>query len=140
MSVVNVDATNPANFKHKKPIPAGKYVFEIANDLVVVKSGSSENNIIKVELRCADEGEHKGSIVFDNMVLTKKAEFKLCHLVLAAGTQTKDEMANGVELDLLKGSMVEADIIVEPPTKNPTTGQVYGEKNVVKRYIFEPED
>ncbi len=140
MPVVNIDATNPDNFQPRKPIPAGKYVFEIANDLVVVKAKSSDNNIIKVELRCADEGEHKGKIVYDNIVLTKKAEFKLCHLALAAGTQSKDEMASGIDLELFKGQMVEADVTLEPPRKDTATGQIYDESNRVKRYIFEPEE
>ncbi len=140
MTVVNVDASNPSNFQTRKPIPGGKYVFEIANDLVVEKAKSSDNNIIKVELRCDDDGEHKGSVVYDNIVLTKKAEFKLCHLVLAAGTQTKEEMASGVDLALLKGEMVEADIVLEPPRKDPATGAMYDESNRVKRYIFDAAD
>lgn len=140
MTVVNVDTANPDNFQPRKPIPAGKYVFEIANDLVVTKAKSSENNIIKIELRCQAEDEYKGRVVFDNIVLTKKAEFKLCHLVLAAGTQTKEDMGNGVDLELLKGAVLEAEISLEPPRKDPATGVIYDESNRVKRYIFEPED
>ena len=140
MTVVTIDSTNPSNFQMRKPIPAGTYVFEIANDLVVSKAKSSENNIIKVELRCNDDGEHKGSVVFDNIALTKKAEFKLCHLVLAAGTQTKEEMSSGIDLDLLKGRMVEVEVSLEPPRKDPVTGQIYDESNRVKRYCFDPEN
>ena len=141
MTVVNIDTTNPDNFQARKPIPAGKYVFEIANDLVVTAAKPpSTNNIIKVELRCADEGEHKGRVVFDNIVLTKKAEFKLCHLALAAGTQTKDEMSSGIDLELFKGQMVEVEVSLEPPRKDPVTGVIYDESNRVKRYIFTPED
>ncbi len=140
MAVVNIDATNPDNFQARKPLPAGKYVFEIANDLVVTQAKPpSVNKLIKVELRCADEGEQKGRVVFDNIVLTKKAEFKLCHLVLAADSQSKDDMANGIDLELLKGCMVEAEISLEPPRKDPITGQMYDESNRVKRYCFEPD-
>ncbi len=141
MAVVNVDAANPANFQTRKPIPASRYVFEIANDLVVTKAKPpSVNNVVKVELRCRDEGPHLGSVVYDTITLTPKAEFKLCHLVLAAGTQTQDDMTNGIELDLLKGSIVEADIILQPARTDPATGAQYEESNRVKRYIFEPED
>lgn len=140
MTVVNIDAANPNNFQTRKPVPAGEYLFEVANDLVVTKAKPpSENMLIKVELRVRDEGEHLGSLVFDNIVLTKKAEFKLCHLALAAGTQTKEEMASGVDLDLLKGTVVRALVSLEPAHRDPVTGQMYDEGNRVKRYIFDAD-
>lgn len=140
MTVVVIDAANPNNFQTRKPIPGGEYLFEIANDLVVTQAKSSENKIIKVELRVRDEGPHLGSIVFDNIALTKKAEFKLCHIVLSAGTQTKEEMASGVDLDLLKGEVVKALVSLEPAHRDPATGQMYDEGNRVKRYIFDAEE
>ena len=142
MSLVKVNTANPKNFEKRDftPMPKGQYVFEIANDLVVTKAKSSDNNIIKVELVCQDEGEYKGKMVFDNIALTKKAEFKLCHLVLAAGTQTKEDMQEGVDLDLLKGRRVEADITVQPPRTDPSTGDLYPESNKVQRYIFDPDE
>ncbi len=141
MSVVKIDSNNAENFEKKDftPIPKGEYVFEIANDLVVEKAKSSDNMIVKVELACQDEGEFKGKKVFDNIVLTKKAEFKLCHLALAAGTQTKEEMVEGVDLELFKGRLVRAEISVQAPRTDTVTGEVYRENNIVVRYCFDAE-
>ncbi len=143
MAVVKVDSNNAENFEKKDftPIPKGEYVFEIENDLVVVAAKPpSENKIIKVTLVCQDEGEYKGKKVFDNIVLTKKAEYKLCHLALAAGTQTKEEMQEGVDLELFKGRLVRAEISVQAPRTDPATGQMYNESNKVTRYCFDAED
>ena len=138
MSIVKIDASNTSNFKAKTLIPKGRYVFEVANDLVVAKSKNSSNNKVDVELRCQDEGPAKGSVIFDTLVLSPKTEWKMCHLVLACGTQTEADMkANGVDLALLKGCKLEAEVDVRAPEKG-ADGTTYGEKNVVKRYIFEP--
>lgn len=139
MAVVKVDGSNPANFESRASvIDKGRYVFEIANDLAVIKSKSSDNNIIKVELRCQDEGKFKGAVVFDNIALTKKAEFKLVHLALAAGSQSKDDItSNGVDLALLKGCTVEVEVDVEAPSTG-ADGKTYGEKNRVVKYVFDP--
>jgi len=141
MAVVKIDANNAENFEKKDftPIPKGEYVFEIENELVVTKAKSSDNMLVKVTLICQDEGPAKGKKVFDNIVLTKKAEFKLCHLALAAGTQTKEEMVDGVDLALFKGQLVRAEISVQAPRTDPSTGQVYGESNKVVRYCFDAE-
>ena len=139
MSVVKIDSSNANNFKNKQILPAGEYVMEVANDLVITKSQSSDNNLVKVELRVADEGEFMGCTVYDNIVLSKKAEWKVCHLALACGTQTKEEIQNdGVDLALIKGSRCEVKIGVEPPSMG-TDGTRYSEKNKVERYIFEEE-
>ncbi len=142
MAVVKVDSNNAENFEKKDftPIPKGEYVFEIENDLVVEKAKSSDNKIVKVTLVCQDEGEYKGKKVFDNIVLTKKAEYKLCHLALAAGTQTKEEMREGVDLELFKGRLIRAEISVHAPRTDPVTGQMYNESNKVTRYCFDAED
>lgn len=143
MSVVKVDTTNEDNFKPKsfKPIPKGEYLFEVANDLVVEKAKSSDNNIIRVELVCQDEGEHKGSKVFDTIVLTNKAEFKLVHLALSCGSQSKDDVkANGVDLGLIKGRVCRAVVDVQGPRTDPSTGQEYSEKNRVVQYLFDANE
>ena len=141
MAIVNVDATTTNKLQTRKPIPDGEYTFEIANDLVVTQAKPpSTNKLIKVELRVQDDGEHMGALVYDNIVLTRKAEFKLCHIVLAAGTQTKEEMESGVDLDLLKGEIVKAMVSLEPPRRDSVTGQMYDESNSVKRYIFDAEE
>lgn len=140
MGTVRIDSTNEGNFRAKTLIPKGDYLFEIANDLVVEKAKSSQNNVVNVELRCQDDGPAKGSVVFDTIALTKKAEWKLCHLVLAAGTQSKAEMkADGIELSLLKGQIVKAGVDIQPARSAPDGGQ-YAAKNRVTQYCFTPED
>jgi hypothetical protein len=137
MAVVKIDANNPNNFTGKQIVDKGTYVFEIANDLQIVKSKSSDNNIIKVELRVQDEGKFRGAVVYDNIALTPKSEFKLVHLAMAAGTQTKDEIKNdGIDLSLFKGATLQAEVDVEAPMQAPD-GTMYQEKNRVTRYIFD---
>lgn len=139
MSIVKIDASNASNFKQKTIMPKGRYLFEVAKDLVVSRAKSSDNNIVSVELRCQDEGEYKGSVVFDTIVLTNKAEWKLCHLALAAGSQSEEDIKNnGIDLSLIKGCVLTADISVEPGSTAPD-GTTYREKNQVERYVFEPE-
>ncbi len=136
MTIVRIDASNESNFRTRKIMPAGRYTFEIANDPVVSKAKTSDNNVVSIELRCIDEGEYRGSAVFDNIPITPKTEFRLCHLVLAAGSQTKEEMqADGIDLSLLRGKVVEAEVGIEPPSVSPT-GRRFGERNRIERYIF----
>lgn len=137
MTIVKIDSSNEANFKGFKLLPPGSYCFEIANEPEVGRS-SKGNPLVNVELRCADEGEFKGHPVFDNIAITQKSEFRICHLALAAGTQTKEEIKNnGIDLSLLPGKIVEAEIGVQAPRKDPVTGTNYREKNTVERYVFE---
>lgn len=139
MSVIKIDATNEGNFKQRQIIPPGEYVFEIANEPSVSNSKAG-NPMISVELRCQDDGAAKGAVVFDNIVLTKKAEWKLCHLILAAGTQTQDDLKNvGADISLLKGACLKVKVGVEAPTTAPD-GTKYPEKNTVERYIFTPSN
>jgi len=140
MAVVKIDSTNPDNFRPKKLIAPGQYTFTVANDPVVEVAQSSGNSIVKVELRCNDDGEFKGSPVYDICAITEKAQFKLCHLALAAGTQSKEEIQNdGVDLGLLKNAVVECAITIEKGTVDPSTGQQYKDKNKVDKYLFEEE-
>jgi hypothetical protein len=134
MSIVKVDASNDANFSQKKLISKGTYLFEIAD--VKIKEAASGANYLNVELRCQDEGEFKGNAVFDAITLTKKAEWKFCHLALAAGF-TKDDVANGINTDELKGRYVKAEVSIAPP--NTRDGKTYKEKNTIDAYMFEVE-
>jgi len=137
MSIVKVDASNPDNFRAKKLIDSGKYCFEIENDVVTSQSQSSQNQVVKIEARCTDDGPFKGTKIYATHALTAKAEWMLCHLVLSCGTQTEDEMSrDGIDLSLLKGSVFEAEIGISDPQTDPTTGQKYKPKNTVEKYLF----
>mgnify|MGYP001199993089 CR=1 FL=1 len=137
--IIKVDGNNPDNFTARRLIEPGRYLFEIAEEPKVTMSKNG-NPVVNVQLRVADDGANKGAVVFDNLAVTPKSEFRLCHLVMAAGSQTKDEIAqSGVDLSLLTGRIVEADVIIEPPQKDPATGQMYSEKNRINKYIFNAE-
>lgn len=142
MAVVKVDASNEKNFQQRRIMPKGRFLFEVANDLKVEKAKTSSNNVVNVVLKCVDDisdGKHRAATVFDTIALTTKAEWKLVHLALAAGAQTKDEIkTTGVDLSLIKGRVMEVNIDVQPP-QEAADGTKYSEKNIVKQYMFEPE-
>mgnify|MGYP002642209825 CR=1 FL=1 len=142
MSIVKIDASNEGNFESRsfKILPKGKYIFEVANEPIISQAKSSGKNKVDITLKCADDGEYKGSSVFDCISLSKKSEWKLCHLVLACGTQSEDDMKNnGIDLSLLKGATLEAEVDVQPATVG-ADGKTYNEKNRITRYLFEPEN
>ena len=140
MAVVRVDAANPDNFRQKKLIDPGKYCFEIENDVVVAQAKSSQNQVVNIEARCSDDGEFKGSKVYDTITIKANCEWKLCHLVLACGTQTEAEIAaDGIDLSLLKGSTFEAEVGVDDLRVDPQTGQKYKPKNTIEKYLFMAE-
>lgn len=139
MSIIKIDGNNESNFTGFKLLHPGAYCFEIANEPEVKKS-SKGNPMIAVELRCADDGEFKGCAVFDNIAITPRSEFRVCHLALAAGTQDKEDIkSRGVDLSLLPGKIVEAEIGIQPARMDPATGNTYREKNIVRRYIFDAD-
>lgn len=141
MGVVRVDSSNPDNFRAKKLIDPGKYVFEVSNEPVVAQAKSSSNQVVNIEARCTDDGDFKGSKIYDTITLKDNCEWKLCHLVLACGTQTEAEIAaNGIDLGLLKGCTFEAEVGISDPREDPATGQKYKPKNTVEKYLFEPAD
>jgi hypothetical protein len=144
MAVVNVDTGNPENFAGRKYeiMPRGIYLFEVSKVPVLHKAKTSQNMVVDVVLKCIDDaesGKYKGTSVFETIALTQKGEYRLVHLALAAGTQTREDIKNagGVDLELLIGKVLKAEVSVEGPSTNPATGQVYGEKNRVRNYIFE---
>jgi len=139
-SFVSLDVSDDSLFEQKSfdPIPAGKYEFEIAKELRITVAQSG-NKIINVELRCVDDkedGRYKGRVVFDTIVLTKKAMWKLTSLAMAAGMTEEEIKANGgVDLDQLQGCVVKARVDIEPERLLPD-GRKVGPKNVVKQYIY----
>jgi len=148
MAVVKVDATNEDNFKQKtfKLLPKGRYLFEATGrngGPLVVETAKSGNPMVVVECKCIDDkndGEYRGITVFDNIAITPKSEWKLVHLALACGSQTKDDIKErGVDLELIKGKPFEAEVDVRPP-QTAADGTTYSERNRIARYLFEPED
>ncbi len=140
MAVVRVDSSNPDNFRAKQLIDPGHYCFEVENEPTVEQAKTSQNQVVKIEARCTDDGKFKGCKVYATHALTAKAEWMLCHLVLSCGTQTEEAMAaNGIDLSLLKGATFEAEIGISDPQVDPSTGQKYKPKNEINKYLFVAE-
>lgn len=111
MSIVDIDTNDEKllekNFKLLEP---GVYDFEISNKLEITKSKAG-NNMIKVELMCTTEGEDTlGVKVFDNIVLTAEAKWKLAQFCKACGVESED---GKVDLDLFEGATCSAATIQE---------------------------
>ena len=147
MSIITVDTSNPDLTKKREftPIDAGIYTLEVKNDLTLEDSKANpENKIVKLELVVQDDGEFKGRNIFDNLVImgvgaTDKSkagcEQKIASFAMACGVLTKDqvEAGEGIDLDLFKGCVCQAQIGVK-------VEEYQGEerkKNVVKAYLFE---
>jgi len=153
MGLVEIDTSNEDLFKpyEFKVLPKGKHRFEVANDLVVEPAKSSDNNVIKVELRCQDEDENKGSVVFDTFVLIENPQTekhrksrqinqgRLAQFAVACGVRTKEEIESGkgIPLDEFKGKICDA-ITRIVPYKDPNTGEAKQSAKIA-RYLFEPE-
>lgn len=154
MGILSVDTANPDLFKSPsyKVIPSGRYTFEVANDLTVEDCKNSENRIMKIELRCLDDGDAKGAVVFDNIVFmtdtsSEKAQkamkinqARLCQFAVGCGIATQEEIeaTGNIDTGTAKGRVCECLIGIRN-SKNPNTGEDQ-QQNVVKQYLFEPSE
>ncbi len=149
---LKVDTSNPELFVEYKVkiLTPGLHTFEVANELKVEKCKEpSVNQMINVEAVCQDEGEFKGSKVFDRiLILTNpqtdgqhksKAinEARLAQFTIACGVLTQDEIAAGedIELENFRGCTFQATTEVgsyttSSGTKKPCT--------VLENYKFQP--
>jgi len=138
MPVVKVDKDNPDLLKQPeiKVLKSGRHLFEVVNQLKVVKTRDGQSNKVEVELVCQDDGDDKGAKVFDTISLRKTAEWKLAQFAVACGVTTKEELeATGeIDLDLFKGESVEA-MTAQAPRLNAAMEQV-GMKTIIARYIL----
>jgi len=153
MSTVEIDVGNEDLFTpYQPPILAnGKHLFEVANDLCLEpsKSAGSSNLVIKVELRCQDEGEDKGKPVYDHFVIISDAtseksqkakrinEGRLAQFSVACGVQTQEQIKAGepIPLDQFAGRRCEAITKMESST-DPATQRVQ-QSSKISRYLFE---
>ena len=138
--MLSVDVTNPDLLKKRtfEPVPTGTYACEVENDLVVTDSKSSNNKIVKLELRVLDDGEFKGRKIFDNLIIAtdpevkKKTEWKIAQFAIACGVCTKDTL-NEIDLEMFKGTTCEVKVGVKTEAYQGETKA----KNVVKEYLFD---
>ena len=153
-NIVNVDTSDPDLTKPYEPkvVPAGKHVFVVANDVKVEPCKDSPNQIIKIELRCQDESEFKGTPVFDNIVLitipvtdgrrksVKIIQGRLAQASISLGIKTEADFAHGdgaIPLDQFKGMVCEA-ITKVVNNEYPVGSKNFTPQAEVVRYLFEP--
>ncbi len=143
MGILTIDTSNPDLLKKKvfDPVPAGVYICEIANDLIVEQSKSSTNQIVKIEMVVTDDGEFKGRKIFDNLVIgatpetRKNTEWKIAQFAVACGVCTKDTL-NEIDLEMFKGCNCSVKVGVKAEIYQGETKQ----KNYVQEYLFEVEE
>ena len=153
MGIVTVDTSNPEDLLKPPefvPLSEGKHLLEVANDLKTESAKEGPNLVVKVELRCQDEGEDKGRVVFDNFVIMQVVETdkqrkakeihekRLTQFAIACGVKTESDFRNGngdIPLDDFKGKVCQAMTGIETSKWQGRTRQ----NAYIKRYLFEPE-
>ncbi len=107
-AVVNVNSDNEKNFEgmgFKIAVP-GRYILSLGRLPLEVGQSSKGSPMIKVMLKIEEtadgsETEAKGATIFDNLVLTEKAEWKFTAFCLCSGQITEEEIkASGGAIDL----------------------------------------
>ncbi len=157
MVMINVDTSDPDLTKPYEPkvVPPGQHTFVVANDVKVVPSKKTpENSVIGVELRCQDEGEFKGTPVYDYIVLIanptndgqekakKINEGRLAQLSISLGVKKESEFKAGdgnIPLEQFKGCICTA-ITKVVQREYPEGSKNFTPQANVQRYLFEPEE
>ena len=160
MSLITIDVSSPEDlFKAPefKLLPKGKHLFEVANELVVEKAKSSDNQVIQVEAVCQDEDENKGTHVWDCFVIItnptsdkqRKAksinQARLCQFAVACGVRTKEQIENGegIPLDEFKGVQFEAITKIisqkDPNDLDSEGNPIEKQRAKISRYLFEDD-
>jgi len=107
----NLSTVDDASFRL---IPAGTEVVAVINKASVEKSGSSGDNMIKLELSVVEPAEYKGVKIWDQVVLTEKSLWKykrlcrVCNLLSPDGSRF---VGSGVES--FKGNNIAFKVIEE---------------------------
>lgn len=146
--ILKVDTSNQDLLKkreYKVPTP-GTYTLEVANDLKVTDAKHSSNQVVNIELRILDDGEFKGSRIFDNLVISAdpavraKCEWKTAQFAVACGVVSPDDIKNIGEIDLgeFKGRTCKAVTDIDTSTFTNAAGEPQTRKKaVIKQYLFE---
>ena len=110
----------------------GEYEFYLGEKLKMVKSKSSENQQLKVQL-VNEEALGQKVVVFDNLVLTDNCRWKVGQFFKALGFSDEDIIA-GINTDeqIEPGMKLRVRVAQEPRQDEPAKM-----RNVVKAYLFE---
>lgn len=118
---------NESNFQ---PIPAGKYEAYVY-DIKHTTFNSSGNEGFKITYNIA-AGEHKGRRVFDNLVITPKAYWKLGQFWAAVTGDTGVVEVDTDKIPDYVGSRVELEVDVEQQEYKGKEQK----RNIVKNVLF----
>ena len=142
-----------------KFLPAGVHLFLVGNGpLAVEVVESSGNDIIKLQARCQDDDENKGTVVFHNFVFIKDPQTdgqrksveinnaQLAQFTAACGIATVDEIKAGTKFDLddfTAETFFRAETVVKNENVFPEELDEDGKpkkapKASIKRFLFEP--
>jgi hypothetical protein len=145
MGILKLNTDNEGSFQERRLVDAGTYILSIANlPVKLVQSKSSSNQMFALELKVeslADgtETPFKGQTIYDNLVITAKAEFKIIQFMMSTGLMSEQDIKDqgGVDMDILDSdTRVTAKIAIESycSPDNPT---VEKHRNKVEQYVWE---
>ena len=159
MGLIKIESETPEDlFKPMEfpVLPQGKHLFIVANKLEITVVEESGNDLIKLEARCQDEDDNKGTVVFDNFIIVKDPQTdkhrkgqkmhqaKFAQFVAACGVATPEEIAAGVEFDLddFEGKVFQAvsRVSMEPvyPAELDENGNpVKARRASIKQYLHD---
>lgn len=119
-----------SDVKGLDPIPAGKYVATITEAKTAVSKAGNE----MIQMRWhIEEGEYEGRIVFDNMVFSSNAMWRVKQTLIGLGFP-KDYTGN-VEPDDLIGLSANIVVTIEQSNQLDEEGEPYPPRNQVKRVM-----
>lgn len=160
-NLINITVDDPEElFKppEYKVLPAGVHLFCVGNGPLVLETvESSGNKIIKLQARCQDEDENKGTVVFHNFVFITKPvtagqhksieinNAQLAQFTAACGVATIEEIKAGADFDL-DDFTDESFFQAETVTKMEETNEVEADgvtkkkalKASIKKFLFKP--
>ena len=119
-----------------KPVPENTYFLACTS----AKAGMSQAKNKKITLQWnIHEGDHEGRSIFDDMVFTKKALFKVKQAMLAM--DFPPGFSGGINPDDFVGQTVKAIVTIQPGNGNdPVTGDPYPPRNRIRKYVKLSED
>ena len=161
-TLINITVDEPDElFKapEYKVLPAGVHLFCVGNgplSLDVVED--SGNDIIKLQARCQDDDESKGTVVFHNFVFIKNPEndgqrrsidinnAQLAQFTAACEVATIEEIKAGAKFDLedfTEETFFKAETVIKNEDVFPADLDENGKnkkapKASIKRFLFEP--
>ena len=131
MGVVKIDVSNPEELVSKGAavFEPGLYEFQIMNKLREVKcKAPSENNMVKVHLKCVSEGSEMGKTLWDQIVLAETSKWKFFQFCASCGVDLR-ETGGLIDLQELDGATLNAEVDGDEYNDSP--------RSKVKAYRFE---